>query len=174
MARETISDVERGYFAGLKAETAKLVIACGGVVPVAEYLGYGNPASVSNWQRPACFETIPVSAAIALEAWCGRDFVTAYMARQHGKRLEDGPIVTGPTLDVASAISRMTTENAEAVAALAELFGGEATLAQLRRARKEVDDVCETAARKRDMLDRLIAEVERRTGPRPVKLREAV
>jgi hypothetical protein len=72
----------------MAAATRDLVTACGGVERAAG-LASVSTSQVSRWQSAQHEDTIPLLAALALEADSGLPLVTAAMAAAHGRTLTD-------------------------------------------------------------------------------------
>ncbi|MDI6838605.1 MAG: hypothetical protein QMD99_23185 [Rhizobiaceae bacterium] len=72
----------------LKAAQFDLIEACCGIERAAEKCGYGK-TTVGRWKDRNDPTVMPIPAVVALEADCGRAFVTAVMAGTNGRRITD-------------------------------------------------------------------------------------
>lgn len=85
MAERAISEA---WFHRIKAATRDLVKACGGIERAAEIASMSR-GHMGRFHSPGDEDIITISAALALEAECGRPYVTRVMADLNGRGLTD-------------------------------------------------------------------------------------
>ena len=128
----------------LKVLTKALVKACGGTLVVAEVLDVAQ-SLVSFWgsqAEPNRF--IPLHHIAALEDYCGRPVISAYLVRRHAAP-------EGPGALALADVALLARESGEAqMTVLSALEDGVLNAADRAAIRKELDDVDAVVAAMRD------------------------
>lgn len=144
--------ITEAWFHRIKAATRDLVKACGGIERAAEIALVGK-STMGRFQHSGEEDIIPLTAVLALEADCGRPYITRVMADLNGRGLTDPEAER----DVAGTLA---THHNNLMHKFAELTTSVASAT--------ADGVVSPA--EAEIVDRDAAEMERRIGDLRAKL----